>query len=317
MNPYVFFVGCPRSGTTLLARLGDAHPELAIIRELHWLPRWWERRVGLTDEGIVTPRLVAKLCRHSRFSRLELGAADIDALVQEGAPKHYARFVTELFDLYGQVRGKRLVGEKTPAYVRSLPTLHALWPKAKVVHLIRDGRDVALSLLDWSRSDRAAGRFPTWDEDRLTTSALFWEWNVRLGREAAASLTPDRYYELRYESLVSDPETECAQLCGFLGVDYDAAMLGFHRGRMRSKKPGPRRPVTPGLRRWKEQMTPGDVARFQAVAGPLLDELGYDRGARSTPGDDVARAGRLRNEFTSAARALRWAVPETWEKVAA
>ena len=99
MNPFVFFVGCPRSGTTLLSRIGDAHPELAIIRELHWLPRWWERRRHLTQEGMVTPELLVRLRRHPRFSRLELDPADVDALLGDGRPKHYARFVTELFDL--------------------------------------------------------------------------------------------------------------------------------------------------------------------------------------------------------------------------
>src|SRR5688572_8226105 len=117
VNPYVFFVGCPRSGTTLLRRIGNAHPELAVMRELHWLPHWWERRVGLTAEGMVTPALVAKLRQHPRFERLEVDPADLDALLEDGAPKHYARFVTEVFDLHGKVKGKPRVGEKTPKYV--------------------------------------------------------------------------------------------------------------------------------------------------------------------------------------------------------
>jgi hypothetical protein len=310
MNPYVFFVGCPRSGTTMLRRIGDAHPELAIIRELHWLPRWWERRRRLTQ---VTPELVARLRKHPRFPRLELDPADIDALVEDGRPMHYARFVTELFDLHGQVKGKKLVGEKTPEYVRSLPTLHSLWPHAKVVHLIRDGRDVALSLLELNRTDRWAGCFPTWDEDPVTTTALFWDWHVRLGREAAGLLGPKRYYELRYEHLVADPKSECAKLCAFLGVAFDPALLRFHEGRMRSRKPEPQLPVTRGLRRWREQMAPGGVARFEAAAGDLLEELGYERAVVNASADELAHAARLRDTFVDHARSLRDEVPEAWE----
>ena len=59
MNPYLFIVGCARSGTTLLRRMVDAHPLIAIPREQHWLPKWFERRKGVTSEGFVTPELVS------------------------------------------------------------------------------------------------------------------------------------------------------------------------------------------------------------------------------------------------------------------
>jgi hypothetical protein len=321
MNPYVFLVGCPRSGTTLLRRIGDAHAELAIVGELHWLPRWWERRIGITPAGMVTRELLDVLLADRRFPKLGLAPERVAELVEYGGPKHYAQFVVELFDLHGEVRGKRLVGEKTPGYVRHVPTLSELWPHARVVHLIRDGRDVALSLLDWRRAERNVGRFPTWDEDPVTTGALFWEWNVRLGRESGALLGPDRYHELRYEALVADPEAECAELCAFLGVAYDPAMLRFHHGRARPKAglsaKKARLSVTAGLRSWREQMRPADVARFEAAAGPLLDELGLERAASPASDGDLAGAARLRDVFTDHARGKGWRVPAAWESVPA
>jgi hypothetical protein len=320
VNPYVFFVGCSRSGTTLLQRIGDAHPELAIVAEQHWLPRWWEWRIALTPEGMITRDLLDMLLADRRFPLLEVPFTRVVELVESDQPKHYARFVTELFDLHGEVRGKPLVGEKTPKYVRYLPTLNELWPHAKVVHLIRDGRDVALSLLDWDKAERNVGRFPTWKEDAVATAALYWEWHVRLGREAGSLLGPDRYHELRYEALVADPELECRELCDFLGLAYDPVMLRFHEGRKRSK-PGLSakkswQPVTPGLRSWRQQMAPGDVARFEATAGPLLEGLGYPRAAPASDGE-LARAARLREAFVNYARAGGWRVPEAWGRVAA
>jgi hypothetical protein len=317
MNPYVFFVGCSRSGTTLLRRMGDAHPELAIVREQHWLPRYWEWRIGITPEGTVTGDLLDMLLADRRFANLELPFKRVVELVENGPPKHYARFVTEVFDLHGEVKGKRLVGEKTPRYVRHLRTLNELWPRARVVHLIRDGRDVALSLLEWSRAERNVGRFPTWDEDPVATAALYWEWSVRLGREAGALLGPDRYYELRYEALVADPGHECRKLCEFLALAYDPAMLRFHEGRRRSK-PGLSakkswQPVTAGLRSWREQMAPGDLARFETAVGELLDELGYARGAAAGSREELARATRLREAFAADARSRGLGVPEAWE----
>jgi hypothetical protein len=319
VNPYTFLVGCLRSGTTLLQRIVDAHPQIAVIHETQWVPRWYERRVGVTEDGIVTPKLVARLIQHPRFPRLQLDPEQVAGLIRDGERKHYADFVTEIFDLFGQVKGKPHVGEKSPGYVRHLPTLHALWPRAKVVHLIRDGRDVALSVLDWKKRESKVGRFPTWAEDPVTTTALWWEWHVRLGRESADLLGPERYHELRYESLVADPEGECERLCAFLHVPFVDTMLRFHEGRTRPK-PGRSAkaawlPVTAGLRSWKEQMPPEDIERFEAAAGDLLEELGYPPAANASP-TAIRRASQLRARFAEHTRNGRRRVPDAWRATA-
>ncbi len=321
MNPYAFFVGCPRSGTTLIQRLGNAHPLLAVVNEAEWIAKWWERRVGVAPDGTVTPELVERLLSHKRFPRLGLEPERVAGLVRDSGPKHYTSFVTELFDLHGRVEGKPLVGEKSPSYVKHLATMHELFPHARFVHLIRDGRDVALSALDWKKSERILGPFPTWQDDPVTTAAIWWEWHVRLGREVGASLGPDLYYELRYESLVDDPEDECRKLCAFLDVPYDDAMLRFHEGRTRPK-PGRGAkaawlPVTPGIRSWREEMPTEDVARFEAACSPLLDELGYPSGTGAVSEDEREGATRLRAKFAAGARWRGRPIPEAWTRVEA
>jgi Sulfotransferase family len=321
VNPYVFLVGCLRSGTTLLQRIVDAHPRIAVIHETQWVPRWYERGVGLTPAGDVTPELVEQLFEHRRFGRLDVERAAVAGLLDDGEPLHYRRFVAELFDLHGRAKGKRLVGEKSPGYVRHIPTLNELWPEARIVHLIRDGRAVCLSAREWSKADRILGRFPTWEDDEVITAALWWEWHVRLGREAGLPVGDDRYMELSYEALVDRPEAACARLCGFLGVPYDDAMLRFHEGRTRAR-PGRSAkaawlPVTPGLRDWAHQMPARDVERFEATAGALLGELGYPRAVPAPAEEDVERAERLRREFADAVRARKRPVPADWtERVA-
>ena len=71
-NPYVFIVGCPRSGTTLLERMVNAHPEIAIIHESHWITRFFKKRIGVTQDGVVTPEMVSALCEYHRFHLLEV-----------------------------------------------------------------------------------------------------------------------------------------------------------------------------------------------------------------------------------------------------
>jgi hypothetical protein len=313
MNPYVFFVGCPRSGTTLLGRIANAHPQLAVMHETRWIPRCFEWREELTPDGLVTERLLSRLRDPRALEALQIDESEMAELVRESDGIHFAGFVTELFDRYGERQGKPLVGDKSPGYVRYLTLLHELWPEAKFAHIIRDGRDVCLSVLDWRKG---VTRFSTFEEDPFTTAGVWWEWYVRLGREGARALGPGLYHELRYESLVADPEREAVELCDFLNVPYDASMLRFHEGRTNAK-PGLSAkaawlPVTGGLRDWRTTMDAEVLLRFESAAGDLLDELGYSRGAPSISGTDRERAARIRERFAEQARLRRRPVPRAW-----
>jgi hypothetical protein len=316
VNPYLFVVGCPRSGTTLLQRLLDAHPQLAVINETLWIVREAERCGRLGRDALVTRELVPRLVADRRFQRLEIRRQDVELLVDPAAPVSYPRFVSGVFDLYGRSRGKPLVGDKSPGYVRKMAKLHALWPAAKFVHLIRDGRDVWLSVASWKKADRVVGRFATWPQHRVSTTALWWERSVRLGLEAGVTLGPNLYREVRYEDLVADPARESRALCDFLELPHDESMLDFHEGRT-IDRPGltSKRawlPPTPGLRDWTAEMPLEDVERFEAMSGDLLDEIGYPRLHPRPSAGATESAAKIRSAFTEDVRARRRALPRRW-----
>ena len=301
MNPFVFLVGCPRSGTTLLQRMVDAHPQIAITPETHWIPSYFEKATRKTPEARVTPKLVDKLLKYHRFPQMGIDRAELERLLGSGEHVLFASFVSGIYDLYGKARGKTLVGDKTPGYARNILLLHSLWPKAKFVHLIRDGRDVCLSAIHWRKPGKLLVRSHTWAEDPVTTAALWWDWHVRLGRQGGQKLGADLYYEVRYESLVSHPAEAGGKLCNFLGVPFDPAMLRFHEGRTKVD-PGLDAkdawlPITSGLRDWRSQMPRADVERFEAAAGSLLDELTYPRGCPALSAAVREGAARLRDRF--------------------
>jgi sulfotransferase family protein len=317
VNPYVFIVGCTRSGTTLLRRIVDAHPDIAITRETHWITKLLEGDGGFSPDAPVTPELLARLRGNRKFTRMGVDQSELDRLVAREEPVSYAELVTRIFDLYGEGQGKRLVGDKVPTYVRDVPLLHRLWPQARFVHLIRDGRDVSSSLLSWGRDERLAKLFAaTWERDRLSSTALYWDQLVRLGREAGARLGPDLYYELRYEALVADPDEECSKLCAFLGVPLDERMLRFHEGHARddpglsAKKAW--RPITPGLRSWRTEMNRDELERFEAAAGDLLDDLGYPRAVPDLNSRAKQEAAELRDLYGRHALARGTRLPERW-----
>ncbi len=320
-NPFAFIVGAPRSGTTLLKRIVDAHPDVAITRETHWITQLIKGEENVSPALPATLELRSRLASHRRFARLRRDLAlmglhgELDRLLAPDREASYADLVSGVFDLYARGVGKRFVGDKTPRYVRHIPTLHALWPEARFVHLIRDGRDVCSSVAGWDNEKRMVKRFSTWETDPVSTIAVWWEQLVRLGREAGAEL-PGRYHEVRYEDLVGDPVRECVGLCGFLGVPYDERMVSFQEGRTKDDptldaKHG-WRPITTGLRSWRSEMSRPDLERFEAVAGGLLDELGYPRGIDDPSADAIRHARRVHSSYVHEARRQR--LPQAWRR---
>lgn len=296
VNPYMFIVGCPRSGTTLLKRVLNAHSELAITPETHWIPRRLRDGRGLDPDGVVEPELVPLLFEYFRFPRLGVGEHELLRLVAHGLT--YAEFVSAIFDAYGRARGKNVVGDKSPPYVREIPLLHALWPEARFVHIIRDGRDVCLSAVNWAtQAERFAERFPTWLEDPISTAAFWWKRQVAIGQSDGAALGPELYVEVLYEDLVHAPEETSKRLCAFLGLPYEEQMLRFHEGRTKAGNGLSSKqawlPITSGLRDWRTQMSADSVACFEAAAGELLEKLGYERAVPTPPDWAAAHVERI------------------------
>jgi hypothetical protein len=164
-------------------------------------------------------------------------------------------------------------GDKTPLYVRYIPEIQTIFPEAQFIHVLRDGRDAALSA-------RAK-----WGQDRpyMDLSYLLRNWvrNVQAGRAAGDRLGPQQYYEVRYESLVSDPAGTLQAICAFLGERYDPAMLDFQQ-LARQEGGGVDAHLEPqaalhrdSIGRWQSELTLFERKLAQTLAGPLLVELGY------------------------------------------
>ena len=315
-NPFVFLVGCARSGTTLLQRIVGAHPLIAMPPETHWVPRFYRKRTGVNDDDTVTPKLVEALAGNRHFQKMEISRETLEGFLCNGHPVSYAEFVGKLFSHFAALQGKPLAGDKTPGYERRLPLLHALWPGAKFIHLIRDGRDVCLSMLNWQKAPRSAGRFACWADDPVCTTAFWWKWHVLLGRQYARALPSPLHTEVRYEVLVQESRATTRALCEFLGLAFDERMLNFNEGRtvddpaLDAKHAW--RPITAGLRDWHTQMAPGDVEKFEACAGDVLEQLGYERPRVAVSHQTVELARRVRDAFAKDVLGRGHALPDQW-----
>ncbi len=315
-NPYLFAVGAARSGTTLLQRMLDAHPLLAVVNETHWVPRKFREHLGLTRDGIVTEALLPLLLAHPNFPSMGINEEQLRSLLNEQPAVRYADFVTRIFDLYAAAAGKQFAGDKTPGYVRRIGQVHRRWPHARFVHIIRDPRDVCLSFLDWEIAGQVLESYGTWDIDPVVTVALYWRRSVAMGREAGATLGPRFYCEVRYEDLVVDTEGELRRICAFLDLPYSDAMVGFYEGKTR-REPGlcskdQWLPPTPGLRDWRTQLAPTDIERIETVVEDLLDRFGYERQFDRVGPSVRERVGRVSEAFTADMLARSRNLPEEW-----
>jgi hypothetical protein len=277
-NPYLFVVGVARSGTTLLQRMLDSHPQLAVSND----PAFTHVPLRHLPDGVdppLTSELVESTLALRTFHRLGLE----DAIARQAASgaRTWSEFVSRLYDALARQAGKPFAGEKMARYVTHLPQLTALFPWARFVHIIRDGRDVALSNLEWAHDRRGPGRLALWDEEPVAVSALSWRWMVTAGMHDGAALGPRRYHEVRYEKLLDRPAAALRQIASFLDLPFSDRMLAYHEGKVRAK-PGLSAkqawlPPTPGLRDWRAEMRPRDLELFEAIAGDLLTRLGYER----------------------------------------
>jgi Sulfotransferase family len=245
-HPFTFVVGCGRSGTTVLRTVLDAHPDLAVAHEGRFVaPLGLRRSRYERPEGFDTDQLVADLLADRAVrTNLELDEDDLRAALAPPVPD-FATATRRVFAHYAARQGKSRYGDKFPGYVLRMDLLAGLFPEARFVHIVRDGRDVALS------SAAIEGH-----EDDPVALAYNWRTRVRAGQEAGAQLGPARYHEVRYEALVARPAETVEPLCGFLDLAYVPAMLAFAErpGAVPAKVEGnPRHarlaePLSPGTR---------------------------------------------------------------------
>jgi LPS sulfotransferase NodH len=273
-GPPVIVLGVRRSGTTLLRVMLDRNPELAVPDESYFVPQLARRHRGVVDPDA----FLDDLRRLPTLAEWGLEPDAVAARLRPGMPAGEA--IAAVFATYAAERGKARWGDKTPLYMQHLPVLERLFPDARYVHLIRDGRDAALSFLSVPAGLMTEG----WGHPRDARGfACQWATEVVAARALGARVGPSRYLELRYEALVADPEAALRAICAHADLVYDPGMLDYVGRTDSARKAHQQRlnePPRAGVRAWRTEMSDDDRHRFEEVAGALLDELGYEVATR-------------------------------------
>jgi hypothetical protein len=285
IEPAPFIVGATRSGTTLLRLMLDAHPDMAIPSETHFIP---DLIKAYRLESASPERLCEVVTSHRRWGDFHLDGAELLERFRSIDPINPGDATRAFFELYAEREGKSRWGDKTPGYVREMHRIESVLPEARFIHLVRDGRDVALSVLSMN-----------WGPSTVPEAAFRWKKRILRAREQAPRIS--HYVEVRYEDLVRDTEGTLRRICEFIELPYDDTMLRYHeraeerlREKARDLDRGPEKEPQPAearmashalateppdperVERWRTEMSAEDRAVYEELAGDLLADLGYE-----------------------------------------
>jgi len=310
MRPPVFIVGCPRSGTSFLYHLllsaggfAEFHTQMNVFDVLE--PIFGDLSVPKNKTKMMREWLGSKAFRVSG-----LDASDLEARVM-AACNNGSDFLRIVMEEVARKQGVDRWIDSTPTNIPHMLRIGRDFPEAQFIHIIRDARDMALSLdqRQWSRP------LP-WDNKRsLLAAGLYWEWIVRKGRQFGAMLGP-RYMEVRYEDLVEHPQLPLTRIGEFIGHDLDYARIQqVSVGSVKKPLTAFKEELKGGhfspVGRWKNKFPGDQLVWFERLVGRYLAELGYTLSHPGSVAERPLAVRMLRLEYEKFYDFKQWAKVNT------
>ncbi len=274
-NPF-FIVGAPRSGTTLLQYMLRSHPLLSMpTGESHFMIPLYRNSKNFGDlykqENI---RLVLqemyRISPEFLDSDLHGLKFDVDTLAEELRKEgccSIPRIISGIYHKNAKGEGKLRWGEKTPYYILHIPTILKMFPDAQILHIVRDGRDCALSMLARKHDLYVYNTYK---------AAKLWQQYVEEGHLAGQHLDSDVYFEIRYEDILTDQINSMKKICKFLDIPFSDSLIEFKKSSGHGKTPLLQKPIQQdNIERWRSKMTRRQVSVFERSVGDTLTRNGY------------------------------------------
>lgn len=265
-----FIVGSERSGTTMLRLMLNKHPELFVPPESHFIATVIDEfgLECLLNESKIH-RIIDKIVSSKRWQDWKEDPYKLRDYILLNRPETMAELIHYVFK-YSSGE-KPYWGDKTPRYVQYLEDISILYPSSKFVHIIRDGRDVCVSMLKTN-----------WFGGSVRVIASKWCYAVDCADEFQAR-QEDRLLTFTYEDLVKSSESCLSDICGFIGVEYEDSMTEFYadsqeniaKDSRKYHKKLSKKPSVSDLQRWKNELSPLQVLVYESVASSHLKKHGY------------------------------------------
>ena len=281
--PFFFIIGRPRSGTTLLRLLFEAHPNLLIPPESPFIIILYKKYGAVTNWN---EQIIEEFCNDlykQRYFEKWLIDRDelLNRLIQHKGPNTFQGMVTQVYLSYKSVYEKKdilMIGDKNPMYSLYASRIHKLYPDSKIIHITRDYRDNYLSLVNVNF-------------EVPVVPIVVYRWKYALKKMwRLKEKNPGLVYSIKYEDLVADPEHHCRLLCNFLNIEFDPSVLSFYQKKSEVEKiyAGEEgisqihkslfNPIsTERMNKWQTDMTPRQIKVADLVMGNTAEKAGFSR----------------------------------------
>jgi hypothetical protein len=281
--PVFFIIGRPRSGTTLLRLLFEAHPNVVIPPESPFIINLYKKyeKIRFWDDKVIH-EFCEDIFKVRYFDKWMTVKEDLlNSLLEEKGDSSFQQMVRKVCLSYTSVFKKeeiKMIGDKNPAYSLYPGRIHKLFPEAKIIHITRDYRDNYLSLTKVN-----------FEVPIVPLVVYRWKFAYRRMQKLKKKY-PELVYSIRYEDLATNPEKQFNKICEFLGLDFDPHVLEFYEKKEEVEKlyadskeiavvhKSLFKPIsTDRMNLWKTEMTERQVKVADLVAGKTAEKAGYER----------------------------------------
>lgn len=278
-----FILGNPRSGTSLLRVMLDSHPEMAAPPECGFLQWWFKKYSAWTWNASALESLIEDLLTSRKIETWLLDKEQLVTFIHKHKPATYGELGLCIYQFWASQNGRTpsVILDKNNYYIHHLEDLLQIWPQARFLFLIRDGRDVACSykeIKSLNTNSPYKPKLPT----QIDEIAHEWFKNNTGIITFLTSLSIDRWLMIKYEDLVMETERELKRITAFFGLSYSTEMLNYH---LREAEPDStldwklktrEMPDKCNVGKYKAKLTQDEIEAFNQIANEMLKVGGYE-----------------------------------------
>ena len=286
----VFILGNPRSGTSLFRLMLNSHSMINATPECGFLHWWYKKYADWDSSCISSNRLdeyISDLESSKRIEDWKMDYALLKAKIVQENPENYAKLGELVYTFYGEQKGKyaKVIADKNNYYINHFNDLKEIWPDAKYILVVRDGRDVACSYLNIETLVTNSPYKPKLTTD-IKTIAKEWLTNNQNILSFSESFNNSQFMVIRYEDFVTDSALYLTKVCNFLGLNFESNMLNYfiknakeHDEPLSSldwKKKTLEKPDKDNIGKYKIELEKESIEEFNAIAKEILQKFNYE-----------------------------------------
>ena len=285
----VFIIGNPRSGTSLFRLMLNAHPKVISPPECGFLHWWFAKYKDWNDLSNTSNQIdifINDLKSSKKITNWYLDFEKLKQRIIDIKPQDYATLGEIIYLLFAEQKDKNpiLIADKNNYYINHLNDLNEIWPTAKYILVVRDGRDVACSYINMEKLVTDSPYKPILSTD-ISTIAREWVANNKKCIDFINSLNSTRSFIVRYEDIVTNPKLFLTKVCNFLGIDFDKEMLTYYIKNIELqdepistldwKLKTLESPDKNNIGKHKKELSEANCNEFNAIATSLLQKFNY------------------------------------------